>query len=125
MQVRAEEPVEKEVAVGAGWLLAPECEVALQPGCGRRGGGLPGVVGLRRASGDHAVGARFERGADQVLELADLVAAGRQSGEIVSLDPEFDPEFVAEPPQRLQGSGPEPEFEAGGLHAQRTSVTLR
>ncbi len=50
------------------------------------GGGLPGVVGLGRASGDHAVGSGGERLGQQEFELAGFVAAGGQPGLIVALD---------------------------------------
>jgi hypothetical protein len=60
--------------------LAAQAEAA---GGGR---GLADVVGLHRAVGDHGVGAQPERVADQELELALLVAAGRDPGAVVALD---------------------------------------
>ena len=55
-----------------------------------RGGGrrLPRVVRLRRTLGDDDVRLLRQRLADQVLELAGLVAAGGQPRAVVALDPQ-------------------------------------
>ena len=54
----------------------------------RRCAGLARVVRLRRALGDDRVRALFDRFGHQELELARLVAAGRQPGAVVALDPQ-------------------------------------
>ena len=93
-QLGAEQPVEQDVAgrlvVGAVAGHAPlQQGRALQAVLAGGGRGLAHVVGLHRAVGDQRVGALGQRVADQELELAGLVAAGREAGAVVALDVEL------------------------------------
>ena len=58
------------------------------PSTHRSGRGLAGMVRLRRALRDDDVGLVRQRIGHQELELAGLVAAGRQTGAVVTLDPQ-------------------------------------
>ena len=97
---RPEQPVEQDVA---GRLVAGpvprhpalEQRLALEPVSAGGGRGLADVVGLHGTMGDQGVGALCQRVADQELELARLVAAGREAGAVVALDVEA---RAAEPP---------------------------
>ena len=60
----------------------------------RRGQRDPAMVALRRAARDQRVGALRQRVGDQELELARLVAAGKQAELIVALDPDLGPAAV-------------------------------
>ena len=65
-------------------------ETALQPEVGGDGGDLPGVVGLVAADRDQRVGAAGEHVGDDVLELADLVAAeGEAAVDVLALGPDL------------------------------------
>ena len=46
------------------------------------------MIRLGRAGGDEAVRAVAERGGQGALQLADLVAAAAEAGEVVPLDPQ-------------------------------------
>ena len=91
VQPRPEQPVEQDVA---GRLVLgpvpgdPALEQGLAAQAEAAGGsrGLADVVRLHGAVGDQGVGAQPERVADQELELAGLVAAGRKPGAVVALD---------------------------------------
>jgi hypothetical protein len=48
----------------------------------------PAVIGLRRALGDERVAAGRPTVAEDVLELADLVAGQFEPGQVVALEPE-------------------------------------
>ena len=84
---RAEQPVEQQIAlerrVGRS---RREHEHAVESNRACSGGRHPRVVGLRRAARDHDVGVLRQRVAHQELELARLVAAEREPGEVVALD---------------------------------------
>ena len=87
MNRRAEQPVEQEVALQRRVGLARgEHEDAVESNGARGGGRHPRVVGLRRAARDDDVGSLREGVGHQELELARLVAAERESGEVVALD---------------------------------------
>ncbi len=103
MQRAAEQAVQQHVAGDpivrlrvAGAVL--EQDLARQPEPGRGRGGLPGVIGLRGALRDDDVGLLRQRLAHQVLELARLVAAGREPRAVVALDPQLRP---AERPRQV------------------------
>ena len=82
---RAKQLVQEEVAVGPCRRLSAQDEVAGQA-TGRGGGRrLTAVVGLRRPAGDKAVAAPGQGVPDKELELARLVAAGREAREVVAL----------------------------------------
>ena len=68
--------------------VARQHEVNLDPehGAGRRR--QPAVVRLRGADGHERAGAGADRIAAQELQLADLVAAHAQTGQVVALDPQ-------------------------------------
>jgi hypothetical protein len=78
----------------------------------RDGGDLAGVVRLVATDGDEGVGAAGEHVRDDVLELADLVAAEREATvDVLTLGP--DPgaaEVSAQPGQVLQRAGAEREL---------------
>ena len=87
---RAEELVEQQVARGRFARAAcgagqHEGDRQAEPGAGR--GGQPGVIRLGRPGGDEAVGAVAERRGQGAFELADLVAAAAEAGEVVPLEP--------------------------------------
>ena len=86
-------------------------EHALEPGAGGDGGDLAGVVGLHAADGDERVAALGERVGDEVLQLAGLVAAVRDTGvAVLALGPEGGAaEVRGQPLQRVHGRGPEEE----------------
>jgi hypothetical protein len=64
-------------------------EAAFQALLDRRGQRDAAMVGLRRAAGDHGVGALGQRVGHQEFELAGLVAAGEQAQHVVALDPDL------------------------------------
>ncbi len=108
-QPGAEQAVEQDVPVGEIEMvdlvdLVLDDQLAFEAdGCCRRGR-LAAVIGLQRPRGDEAGGALRHRIGDQVLELAHLVAAKRQAGAIVTLDPEAGAtEQCRESRQWLQG----------------------
>ena len=47
------------------------------------------MIGLRRAAGDQRIGTLCQRIRSQELELAGLVAAGKEAQQIVTLDPDL------------------------------------
>ena len=49
------------------------------------------MVGLRRAAGDQRVAALRQRIGGEELELAGLVAAGKEAEQVVALDPDLGP----------------------------------
>ena len=67
-------------------LLSPKEYHAFHAELGRHRGGGPGMVGLDRSPGDQEVTALGDRVLSQKLELPDLVAAGEQTGFIITLD---------------------------------------
>ena len=71
-------------------------------------GGHAHVVGLPAAAGDERVAALGEGVGAQVLELAHLVPAAAEPGEVVALHPQptrGEPERRAEPVHRLDRRG--------------------
>jgi len=56
--------------------------MALKAEMGAGGGGLPGVVGLECAEGEDAGRAFSQRLAEEVFQLARLVAADAESGAV-------------------------------------------
>ena len=89
----AEQRVELEVAapvVGIGPLgeAMLEQEFALDAEAGGGGCGLPAVIALRRTDREHDVGTLLKRIGQEVLELADLVAADRKSGRVIAFHPD-------------------------------------
>ena len=75
------------------------------------GGDLPGVVGLVAADGDERVGAAGEGVGDDVLQLADLVAAvGQAAVDVLALGPDLGAaQVLGQPLQVLDGGGAEGE----------------
>ena len=55
----------------------------------RRRGHLAAPVGLGVGAGDHGIGALRQHVGEQELELAGLVAAEREPGQVVALDPDL------------------------------------
>jgi hypothetical protein len=106
---RAEQLVEQQVAAGVVGRVAPGHRIgqhqhAVEAELRRGRRGLAGMVRLRTAGGDDGVGAQRQRVAEQELQLAHLVAAQRQAGAVVALDPELRAaQRFREPRQRLQG----------------------
>src|ERR1700737_4604691 len=88
MQLRAERDVEAEVAAGSIRGMAPQDQVAVpsrQKWCGSDGSG---VVGLRGSDGHHGVDIALPCGAaEDVLDLSRLIAAQREAGQVVALEP--------------------------------------
>ena len=102
-----EQPVEQDVAVarivgGLGARAFLEDDLAFQPVRGRRRRRLAHMVGLDRALGHQRVGALFEGVAEQELQLARLVAAAREAGAVIALDPQLDAQRLGQTRQRLQ-----------------------
>jgi hypothetical protein len=91
---RAEDLVEQQVPCGRGAGAGRVAGVAGQherdrqaeAGAGRSG--QAGVIRLGRPVGDEAVRAVAQRGGQGALQLADLVAAAAEAGEVVPLDPQ-------------------------------------
>ena len=91
--LRSEQMVQEDVAGGLvvrGHIrhtaLQEHHAIQSQPGGGRSG--LPDMVGLHCALGDHAVGPLLQRFAHEEVQLAGLVPAGGQPRTVVALDPE-------------------------------------
>jgi hypothetical protein len=84
----AEKPVEQEVAFEVRHRRAGKDQHGLQAEACGGGGGQSGVVGLRRAGGDHGVGALGQYRRQGPFEFADFVAAGCQAGEVVAFEPQ-------------------------------------
>ena len=97
----AQHPVEQQVAGGA-VSLAPvrhpvlELDVDCHPEFARGRGGDAHQVRLHRAGDQHRVGVPGAGLAEVELELAHLVAAEREPGAVVPLDPEIDAERRAQ-----------------------------
>ena len=87
----AHEPEQEVVAAGVRVVAARDPlldhEAALEALLDRRGERDAAVVGLRGAAGHQGVGALGQRVGDEELELAGLVAAGREPELVISLDP--------------------------------------
>ena len=88
-----EQRVELEVAppvVGVGPLGESmlEQEFAVDAEAGGGSSGLPAVIALRRTDREHDVGTLLQRVGQEVLELADLVAADRKSGRVIAFHPD-------------------------------------
>jgi hypothetical protein len=94
---RAEQPVEDQVAAVLGGLVAREHEVAGEPTARGRRGRHACEVRLRAAGRDQRVAAARERVGDQRLELARLVAAEREPGQVVALDQHAHAEHLRQP----------------------------
>ena len=78
-------------------------DVAVHAELGGEGGGLTGMVRLRRALRDDHVGAFGLGFGHQEFELARLVAAGRQPRAVVALDPDLRPaQFARQAVEPLQ-----------------------
>ena len=97
----AQHPVEQQVAggaVGFATVRHPviELDVGLHPEPPRGGGGDPYQVRLHRAGDQHRVGAALLSFAEVELDLAHLVAAEREAGAVVALDPQIDAERRAQ-----------------------------
>ena len=74
--------------VAAGYALLDH-EAALEPFLDRGREGDAAMIGLRRAAGDQRVGTLCQRIRSEELELAGLVAAGKEAQQIVTLDPDL------------------------------------
>ena len=107
--VGAEELVQGDVARGPYRRRAGEDEAAAETESRRRRGREPGVVALGGAAGDERRGAGPERLGAEVLELAHLVAASAEPGEIVALDPQVawsKPQQGGQPGRRFERCRP-------------------
>jgi hypothetical protein len=82
---RAEQAVEEQIARRDRWGVAAQDDHAPHPARCRRRRGLPSMVRLHRTERDERVGAPAQRFGDAELELARLVAAGREPGLVVAL----------------------------------------
>ena len=83
-----------------------EQEVAFESELRRCGRGLPRMVRLRGALGQHHIGIAVASLGEQKFQLACLVTAARQAGAIVALDPHLrTAERAAEARQVLERSG--------------------
>ena len=83
----AEEAVEQQIAfVGRGRAVRREHQLAVHAGDAGRARGHSRVVRLHGAGRDERGGAGAPGVADQVLQLASLVAAAGEAGEVVALD---------------------------------------
>ena len=97
----AQHSVEQQVAGGAverAHAVHPilELDVGLHPEPPRSRGGDAHQVRLNRAGDQHRIGAACLSLAEVELELPHLVAAERETGAVVALDPEIDAEHRAE-----------------------------
>jgi hypothetical protein len=94
--------------------------MAGHPELRREGSGLAGVVRLGGALRHHHVGAHRLGLGHEEFELAGLVAARRQPGAVVALDPDLGPaEFAREPVEpfeRRRQMGEEEAGKAGEMH---------
>jgi len=67
-----------------------------------RGSRLAGLIGLHCSNRDEGVSTLLDGIGDDELELAGLVAAAGEAGEVVALDPDLGPaEVVREPAERV------------------------
>ena len=87
MQRRAEQFVQEQIAVGHFRSRAVENQFAPQSGPGGGGGSLAAMIGLHRAGSDEGVRALRKCVADEKFQFARLVAAEREAGLIIALDP--------------------------------------
>ncbi|MCK2216922.1 hypothetical protein MF672_024470 [Actinomadura sp. ATCC 31491] len=126
----AEHAVEQQVAAV---VAGGEQQVAAQPGDVGGGGRHPGVVALRSPAGHQVVAAPGEGVGDDHGELAGLVAAAREAGQVVALDPQVagpEPETPGQAGQRMQRGGghreDHPPIVSGarrtGKHRRRTAA---
>ncbi len=88
VQLGTEQRRQREVALESCRTIPREHEVDVETQPGTGGGGHPAVVRLRRADRDERPSARGNRLGTQELQLARLVAAGTEAGEVVALHPE-------------------------------------
>ena len=98
VQLGAEPLGQQQVAGRPQRPVARQHEVDLEAEHGAGGGRHPAVVGLRRADGDQRAGAAAQRLGAQELQLAGLVAAGAEPGQVVALDPQPGPARQPGPP---------------------------
>jgi len=82
----AQQMVQQQVALDLLRLLPREHQDGLPAEDARRGRGHPGVVGLQRADGDDHVRALRAGLPQQQFQFARLVAAQRQTGQVVPFD---------------------------------------
>src|SRR5262249_58357861 len=107
MQRGPEDAVQQQVAAVDVRLLPADREMAVQPEAVGGGGGHASVVALRATAGDKDVATLCLCFTAQVLELAHLVPAQRETRQVVSLDEDAGAaEPVGEPVHRLQRRGP-------------------
>ena len=90
MQARAEQAVEQHVPIVqigfSGMAATTQDQFAIQAQPGAGGCGLARMVRLQGTYGENRVGAQRLRLAKQELQLAQLVAAQAEAGEVVALD---------------------------------------
>lgn len=89
----AEQRVELEIAapvvrVGPLGKSMLEQEFTLDAEAGGSSGGLPAVIALRRTDRQHDIGILLQRVGQEVLELANLVAADREAGCVIAFHPD-------------------------------------
>jgi hypothetical protein len=86
MNGRGKETVEQQVALHGGLAVGRQHELTPQPrGAGSRGG-HPRMIGLDGAGRHNDSSALGERIRDQEFQLARLVPAKSQSGQVIALD---------------------------------------
>jgi hypothetical protein len=86
-QFDAQQRVDDEVAGRVRWRVAGHDSDHVEAEPARGGRGEADMVALRRTAGDQHVGAGGQRVRAEVVELADLVAAAGERGQVVALDP--------------------------------------
>ena len=106
VHLRAEDAIQQHVRAHVVFIrlhigIQVENRLHAEAAAGRRS--LHGVVGLRRAVGEHRVAALLPRVAQQIFQLADLVAAEKaHAGKIVALDIEIHAQPLAQPVELIQ-----------------------
>ena len=130
----AEQRIELEVAapvvcVGPLGESMLEQEFALDAEASGGSSGLPAVIALRRTDRQHDVGALLQRIGQEVLELANLVAANREAGCVIAFHPDSGTPSAAD--RRSSGSSGVGRWArltcgmAVGMAARYRPVTLR
>ena len=114
--LRAQQMVEQQVAVPDGGRVAAQHDDAPQAASGCGCSRLPAVVGLHPADGDQGVRSLAKRLGHREFELARLVPAAGQTGQIVALDEQARPPQCPRQTRQLLQRGREiPKANAGQM----------
>ena len=109
---RPQQAVERDIAVPGVSGGPGQHQDDVEPQTSACGGGQAGVIALAGPAGDQRVRATSQGGSAEPLQLAHLVAATSEPGEVIAFHPEIggaESERTRQSRRGLEGSGPAPE----------------